>query len=180
MFNRKNSRRDFFTQTGQWLLAISVMGRGIQLGGASARELIAQNSTTPTSFTRDEFEIIKSIASVIIPTDQTPGANEAGIAEYLAQFFQQQGTATVTAIKTVLNVINQQAQQLFGVAYNSLNLQQKQQLVQIIATNPVFAQFWGQFRGLTVLRFYSLPQGYLPAGLPGPNVDKGGFPFLGC
>lgn len=180
MLNKGINRRDFFLKSSQYILAFSILVRGVERGGASAEEVLYKSKHKGNAFTDDEFKIIKSIASIIIPTDINPGANETGVAEYLLQVFQQQGTQTVQAIKSVLEIINTQAKQLFFAPYNGLNQQQKEKLVGIIATTPQFAQFWRQIRTLTVLRFYSLPEGYKPAGLPGPNVDRGGFPFLGC
>lgn len=174
------NRRDFFFKLTQYFLTVSVLGRGIEQGLASAQTTFTLSQTNSTAFTGDEFKIIKSITSIIIPTDENPGANETGIAEYLLQVFQQQGTETVTAIKGALATINAQAQQFFAAAYNDLTQQQQAQLVEIIAKTPDYAPFWQPVRTLTVLRFYSLPEGYKPAGLPGPNVDRGGFPFLGC
>lgn len=174
------NRREFFLKLSQYFLTVSVLGRGIERGLASAQTASNPIPISGTAFTNDEFNIIKSITSIIIPTDENPGANETGIAAYVLQVFQQRGTETVTSIQGALATINAQAQQFFSATYNDLTQQQKEQLVAIIAKAPEYAPFWVPLRTLTVLRFYSLPEGYKPAGLPGPNVDRGGFPLLGC
>jgi hypothetical protein len=180
MSNKKINRRDFFLKLSQYLLTFFVIGRGVERGLASAQVRVYQSTTKDNTFTDDEFKIIKSIASIIIPTDGNPGANEAGIAEYLVEVFQQQGTKTIEAIKAFLGIVNTQANQLFSASYNGLSQPQKEKLVGIIATTPQFAPIWRQIRALTVLRFYTLPEGYKPPGLPGPNVDRGGFPSVRC
>lgn len=180
MSNKEINRRIFFLKVSQYLLAFCVLGRGVERGFASAEERLYKSMAQNNAFTDDEFKIIKSIASIIIPTDGNPGANETGIAEYLLEVFQQQGTKTVEAIKAFLGIVNTQANQLFSAPYNRLSEPQKEKLVGIIATTPQFAPIWRQIRALTVLRFYSLPEGYKPPGLPGPNVDRGGFPSVGC
>lgn len=180
MSNKEINRRNFFLKVSQYLLAFCVLGRGVERGFASAEERLYKSMIQDNAFTDDEFKIIKSIASIIIPTDENPGANETGIAEYLLEVFQQQGPQTVEAAKAFLGIVNTQANQLFSAPYNGLNQAQKEKLVGIIATTPQFAPIWRQIRTLTVLRFYTLPEGYKPPGLPGPNVDRGGFPSVRC
>ncbi|MEH2361776.1 gluconate 2-dehydrogenase subunit 3 family protein [Nostoc sp.] len=180
MFKQGMNRREFFLKLSQYFLTFSVLGRGIEQGLASARPTFTPRPNNSIAFTKDEFKIIKSITSIIIPTDENPGANETRIAEYVLEAFQERGTETVTAIKGALATINAQSQQFFAATYNNLTQQQQEKLVEIIAKTPDYASFWQPLRTLTVLRFYSLPEGYKPAGLPGPNVDRGGFPFLGC
>lgn len=180
MANKEINRRNFFLKVSQYLLAFCVLGRGVERGFASAEERLYKSMVQDNAFTDDEFKIIKSIASIIIPTDENSGANETGIAEYLLEVFQQQGPQTVEAVKAFLGIVNTQANQLFAAPYNGLNQAQKEKLVGIIATTPQFAPIWRQIRTLTVLRFYTLPEGYKPPGLPGPNVDRGGFPSARC
>jgi len=43
----------------------------------------AKNSYKPQFFTDDEYEIISRLSELIIPTDATPGAKEAGVSEFI-------------------------------------------------------------------------------------------------
>src|SRR5262249_315920 len=41
------------------------------------------NQYKPQFFTDDEYEIVSRLSELIIPTDATPGAREAGVSEFI-------------------------------------------------------------------------------------------------
>ena len=49
----------------------------------AAGESIARPRTEPRFFTPEEYTLVALLASVIIPTDDTPGATEAGVSEFI-------------------------------------------------------------------------------------------------
>jgi Gluconate 2-dehydrogenase subunit 3 len=171
-------RRKFLWRLIQSLISFLIASKS--LDQFSAKALAQKKPDETTNFTKDEFDIVESITSIIIPSDVNPGAREAHVAEYVVQVFQIQGSDTVSAVRSVLSAINKQSLDIFSAKYNSLNQQQQKMIVNFVASSPQLSYFWSQLRTLTVLRFYSLPVGYKPTGLPGPNVDKGGFPKKSC
>lgn len=179
---KRLKRREFLWGLSQSTLAVLIFGRASHLVVASESEsVLAQVSAdTSNSFTQDEFNIIDSIINIILPTDNNPGARETGITEYMVQLFQNRGSEAVSTTKAALGQIDEQALKLFSVNYNTLNSNQQEQIVALVASEPNFRPFWRQLRNPAVLRFYSLPEGYQPVGQPGPNIDRGGFPALGC
>src|SRR5262245_91387 len=59
-------------------------GKPAKLEGRSAQSgSQAENSYKPQFFTSDEYEIISRLSELIIPTDATPGAREAGVSEFI-------------------------------------------------------------------------------------------------
>ncbi|HEU0178922.1 MAG TPA: gluconate 2-dehydrogenase subunit 3 family protein [Blastocatellia bacterium] len=51
--------------------------------GQSGSQAKPNNSYKPQFFTSDEYEIISRLSELIIPTDATPGAREAGVSEFI-------------------------------------------------------------------------------------------------
>ncbi|NEO47695.1 MAG: gluconate 2-dehydrogenase subunit 3 family protein [Moorea sp. SIO4A3] len=182
MPNYKLKRRDFIWKTSQLALSLLVIGRELKLVSSSAAEVIDKRVavTTASALNRDQIDIIRSITSIMIPTDENPGAKEAGIAEYIAQVLQFQGTEAIQKTQHVLGFIDLRSMNLFGKPYNRLSEKKQKQIVDWLASDRKLAPFWTQLRTLTVLRFYSLPMGYQPLGLPGPSIDRGGIRNVSC
>lgn len=176
------NRRDFIWKTSQLALGLLVIGRELKLVSSSAAELIDKNvaETISSSLNPAQIDIIRSITSIMIPTDENPGAKEAGIAEYIAQVLQFQGTEAIQKTQQVLGLIDLRAMKLFGKPYNQLSETNQRQIVDWLAVDRQLAPFWTQLRTLTVLRFYSLPIGYKPLGLPGPSIDQADIPNVSC
>lgn len=178
----KLKRRDFLWKSTQLALGLSIIGRGVNLGTSSAAEVTDKVSAANISsgLNSDQIDIIRSITSIMIPTDENPGAKEAGIAEYIAQILQFKGAEAMEQTKQVLGLINLRSMKLFGRPYNQLSEMNQKRIVDWLASDRRLAPFWTELRTLTVLRFYSLPVGYKPVGLPGPTIDRGGIPHGSC
>ncbi|HEY7181274.1 MAG TPA: gluconate 2-dehydrogenase subunit 3 family protein [Blastocatellia bacterium] len=56
-------------------------GKPVKSAGQAGPQ--AKNSYKPQFFTDDEYEIISRLSELIIPTDATPGAKEAGVSEFI-------------------------------------------------------------------------------------------------
>jgi hypothetical protein len=56
---------------------------GNHLTGAGAAAPQSKNSYKPRFFSGDEYAIISRLSELIIPTDATPGAKEAGVSEFI-------------------------------------------------------------------------------------------------
>jgi len=71
-----------------WLAAQSVHGDEshlVRIAGMHHQEAEAEPATayTPQFFQPDEFKTVEILTSIIIPTDEAPGAKEARVADYI-------------------------------------------------------------------------------------------------
>ncbi|NEP00103.1 MAG: gluconate 2-dehydrogenase subunit 3 family protein [Symploca sp. SIO2E9] len=182
MLKYKLKRRDFIWKASQLALGLSIIGREVKLLSSSATEVIDKSvaATISSALNPEQINIIRSLTSIMIPTDENPGAKEAGIAEYIVQILQFQGTEAIQKTQQVLGFIDLRAMKLFGKPYNQLSETKQKQIVNWLATDRQLSPFWTQLRTMTVLRFYSLPIGYKPVGLPGPTIDQGGILNVSC
>lgn len=133
-------------------------------------------AASPPPFTDAEVATFSALVESIIPTDTTPGARETGSAQFALANIQGYGVAAVTGVKQALAAIDQISIAHFGQPFAALAAPARDAMVGIFATDPGFAEFWEVARRLTVFHFYAQPAGYLPIGLPGPNVTRGGYP----
>lgn len=129
-----------------------------------------------TPFGDAEIAILTSIVEAIVPTDGTAGAREVGSAEFVLATVRRTGEAAIAGARQALSVVDQIAWAQYGRGFATLVAHERDIIVGVIATEPSFALFWDTVRSLTVLHFYAQPEGYRPLGLPGPNIDRGGYP----
>ena len=123
-----------------------------------------------------EIAIVASIVEAIVPTDGTAGARETGSVVFVLATVQHYGEAAVAGTRQALLAVDQIAWAQYGRGFATLDASERDVIVGLIATEPSFAVFWDTVRSLTVLHFYAQPEGYRPLGLPGPNIDRGGYP----
>lgn len=129
----------------------------------------------PSPFNDEETQTLRMMTSDIIPTDDTPGASEAQIADFIAFVMSQYPAELQYQFRMGLGAVNQVATQIHGRPYPELGENQRHDVIRFLSTDPYLAPFWRTVRTLTVLRFYDLPVGYEPLGLPGPNVATARF-----
>lgn len=142
----------------------------------SARNAMAAPTvTSPGGLSAAETKILAGIVAAIVPSDSTPGAADTDSVAFVANSIEARGALAVTAFKQALAAIDDIALQLHGTAFAQLPLSARHEVVAIVAAMPALAVFWYGVRTLTVLHFYAQPAGYRPIGLPGPNIDRGGY-----
>lgn len=143
----------------------------------SARDAaVAPTATSLGALSAAETEILAGIVAAIVPSDSTPGTADTGSVAFVANSIEARGAPAVTAFKQALAAIDEIALRLHGTAFAQLPLSARHEVVAIVAAMPALAVFWYGVRTLTVLHFYAQPAGYRPIGLPGPNIDRGGYP----
>lgn len=143
----------------------------------SARNATASSVVTAeTGLTPTETEILAAIVAAIVPTDSTPGAADTGSATFVVNSIVARGAAALMAFKQALAAVDGIALSLHGTAFARLPAGARREVVGIVAATPALAPVWFGVRTLTVLHFYAQPAGYGPIGLPGPNIDRGGYP----
>lgn len=131
----------------------------------------------PPAFTPEEADTVRTLADHIVPSDATPGAADTAAPEMVLAIVGDRPGDLVKELKDGLAGVNTVARQMAGDALPRLDRAAAAAVVEHVANAPEFRKFWDFIRSQVVLAFYSLPEGYEPIGLPGPNIDEGGFPF---
>lgn len=134
------------------------------------------SASIATPFGDAEIAILASIVEAIVPTDGTAGTRETGSAQFVLATVRGYGEAAIAGTRQALSAVDQIALAQYGRGFATLGASERDVIVGLIATEPAFAVFWDTVRSLTVLHFYAQPEGYRPLGLPGPNIDRGGYP----
>lgn len=130
----------------------------------------------PNDFTEDEQIIVSRLVAIMIPSGGTPGAQEAGSTLFVIDSLQKRGATAVASIKQGLSAIDGISQQQFGQDFAAISDVDAQQLAKLVARDPQLVTLWSAIRSLAVLHFYAQPMAYELLGMPGPNIDQGGFP----
>ena len=165
------SRRDFVAAVGSigavWLLAD---GRERGEAIAHAAHQVAQPQPTLSVLTREQAAEVEAFASRIIPTDDTPGAREAGVVYFidrsLATFAKDQ-LPDVTAGLTKLSK-DVGAKFRGQTKLSALTPAQQDEVLRSIERTP----FFGLMRFATISGMFSLPT-------HGGNKDFVGWKLVG-
>lgn len=125
----------------------------------------------------ERITIVRRLSGAIIPEDQDPGAEQTPVAEMIAAVVASWPEERAAAFAGGLDAVDLLCQGVFGVSLAAADTAAVAALVEEIASSPIWAELWYGLRALVCLNFYALPEGYLPLGLPGPNIDHGGIPL---
>lgn len=165
------SRRDFVAAVGSlgavWLLADS-SERGKAM--AHAAHQVTQGQPTLLVLTRDQAAEIEAFASRIIPTDDTPGAREAGVVYFIDRGLStwakgQQPAFTEGLVKLQRDVAAKFRGQ---TRLSALTPAQQDEVLKSIENTP----FFGVMRFATISGMFSLPS-------YGGNRDFVGWRLMG-
>jgi gluconate 2-dehydrogenase gamma chain len=166
-----SSRRSFITASGQALGAgwLALNWPGITAAATHAHAAASSGARTIMMLTADQARDIDAIASQIIPTDDTPGAHEAGAVYFidgaLAGFFAAH-RAEFLAHYGEFNAAL--AAKQADVRFADLAPERQIEFLKSVETTP----FFEQVRFLTILGLLALP-GY------GGNKDGIGWKLIG-
>ena len=165
------SRREFVGTIGSlgavWLLA-DLADRSDAI--AHAAHQVTQAQPTLAFFTREQATEIEAIASRIIPTDDTPGAREAGVVYFIDRALttwskDQQGLFTEGLAKLPKDV---GAKVRGQTRLSALTPAQQDDVLKSIEKTP----FFGVMRFATIAGMFSLPSW-------GGNKDWAGWKLVG-
>lgn len=109
-----------------------------------------------------------ALVSHIIPTDTTPGAQEAGIAGYLEDEAEKSDKLR-KLYDSGLQDLNRKSQTRFGSSFVRTTYGQQEHLLEEIANS----EFFKSVRNLTVRHFYSSQVGWQSIGYPGMGQPHG-------
>lgn len=128
------------------------------------------------NFTHQQFLVIKGLADGIFPpAPDSPAASDLPVAEMFVNIAQSWETEVFEATANALDIINTISMSSFGLPIQDLDWQLLEILTGIVANSTDLRPFWAPFRLLIAINYYALPPAYEAIGLPGPNIDKGGF-----
>jgi len=115
-----------------------------------------------------EKTAIAVIVSHIIPTDATPGAQEAGIANGV-EAEAEKSDKIRKIYESGLQELDTQSRTQFGKSFVEITYEQQEQLLRGIAKS----EFFRSVRNLTVRRFYNSRLGLEGVGYPGMGQPHG-------
>jgi gluconate 2-dehydrogenase gamma chain len=157
----------------------------------------------PLFFSPRQFRMIEHLAEMIIPTDETPGAKEAGVAEFID--FMVANRVPVSARRDVrctqdaielgneaqgrfisgLNWVDARSKSEFGHEFMECTSAQQKSLLEELAFKAKFKattesgrQFFQMIRDYTVVGYYTTKIGLESLGYPGLRIVWPSMP--GC
>ncbi|MDO8272609.1 MAG: gluconate 2-dehydrogenase subunit 3 family protein [Gammaproteobacteria bacterium] len=164
------ARRAFLRQTGiaarNSLIVLSLSA--IMSSSAAASEATLENSAFKI-LGSDEAREFAAIAARIIPTDETPGATEAGVIYFIDNVLGTSRTEALEPMREGLASLQASAQSTYGSAsFSALTPEQQDALLVSIEETA----FFGTMRYMTISGMFSLPE-------YGGNRDYAGWKLIG-
>jgi len=185
------SRRDFLLQSalyGGTLFVTLNVPRPHALAAAAA-------STKPVVLTPDQWKLVEAIAARIIPSDDEPGATEAGVVNFVDKALANEDKALLPVYKAGLAGIDAVAQKRFRSTFVALTPTEQDDVLLALeggkadgwpkgAKNSIgAADFFGAVRAHTIFGFLCDPSyggnrdyvGWKVVGYPGRQHHRGGY-----
>ncbi len=127
------------------------------------------NNEAFSVLTEEEAQEFHAIAARIIPSDETPGATEAGVIYFIDNVLGNDREAEHEILRFGMRDLQVAASQNFGISYfHELAPEQQDQLLKQVEDTP----FFGTMRFLTIAGMFSLPE-------YGGNRDMVGYQLIG-
>ena len=130
---------------------------------------VAGNQPTkfvPQFFSAREFALIERLTELIIPSDDTPGAREAGVAEFVDFMVAHDGEQQYD-FRTGLTWLNAHSERLLGRPFLELTQEQQISVLEPLAYRAKYRdgeaegrEFFRRIRELTAMGFYTSEIGY--------------------
>ena len=119
--------------------------------------------------TEEEALEFHAIAARIIPTDETPGATEAGVIYFIDNVLGDNREAEHETLRSGMRELQVAASQSYGISYfHQLEPEQQDELLRLVEGTP----FFGTIRFLTIAGMFTLPE-------YGGNRDNVGYQLIG-
>jgi hypothetical protein len=119
-------------------------------------------SYQPRFYTPHEYEAIATLTELIIPKDETPGAREAGVSEFI-DFLASHGEEDLKPLRAGLRELDQAARAAHGNVFQSLP---EQQQIAVLRTQQG-TEFFRLVRRYTVMGYYTSRVGLEELDYPG-------------
>jgi gluconate 2-dehydrogenase gamma chain len=127
----------------------------------------------PLFFNAPEYTMIERLTDIIIPTDDTPGAREAGVSEFVDLMVSRDSNLQ-RDFRTGLNWLDAHSQRILGESFLKLSPDHQTTLLESLAYRQKFRpgedpgrRFFGLVREYTVMGFYTSEIGLKELDFPG-------------
>ena len=127
----------------------------------------------PVFFTAPEYAIVDHLTDLIIPTDDTPGARDAGVSEFV-DLMVSRDPELQRNFRTGLSWLNTHSNEKWGNAFLGLSPDQQNALLEALAYKQKFRtgeeegrKFFELVRTYTVMGFYTSEVGLKELDFPG-------------
>jgi gluconate 2-dehydrogenase gamma chain len=156
----------------KWAFALPFDHGAKPIGSALSRTP-AGPSYKPQFFSDDEYETVSLLSELIIPTDSTPGAREAGVSEFI-DFIVLQDPGLQFRFRSGVKWINAHARYLFGRRFRELKIEEQTEMLNHLAYQDRQRageedgrDFFRLIREYTVIGFYTSRIGMEEINYPG-------------
>lgn len=127
---------------------------------------IRPTAYAPQFFVSQDYAVIERLAQLIIPSDETPGAREAGVAEFV-DFMVAHDQEQQQAMRTGLAWFHAHVERAFAQPFLALTEPQQASVLEPLAYQSKYREgeeagreFFRRIRELTVMGFYTSKIGY--------------------
>ena len=170
MIDTQLSRRAFLrSASGAAKTSIIVLSLPAILVSCEKSKQANLNNEEFTVLSEEEAQEFHAIAARIIPTDETPGATEAGVIYFIDNVLNDDRAAEHETLRIGLRELQVAAALNFNASYfHELEPEQQDQLL----TDTEGTEFFGTIRFLAIAGMFSLPE-------YGGNRDKIGYQLIG-
>jgi len=147
-----------FTGFAKWAFAFGHGSHGV--------EQIRPAQYKPQFFSEREYAVVERLADLIIPSDETPGAREAGVAEFI-DFMIARDRDRQYKFRTGVSWLNAHAERLLGKPFVELSEKEQVSILEPLAYKAKYREgeedgreFFRRMREITVTGFYTTEIGY--------------------
>jgi gluconate 2-dehydrogenase gamma chain len=157
----------------KWAFALPYDNGDKPIESARPQQSRAGPSYKPQFFTADEYEIISRLSELIIPTDSTPGAREAGVSEFI-DFIVFSDPNLQFRFRYGIRWIDAHARYLFRRGFRELTAEEHTEMLSHLAYKDRHRvgeedgrDFFQLMREYTVIGFYTSRIGLEEINYPG-------------
>ena len=163
------TRRAFLSRSSAAATAVWLAGQLPAIASAAAYAREARSAGASFSvLTVSEAAVVDAIAGQIIPSDDTPGAREAGVVHFVDRAFETFMSGALEGFRSGLVQFEQGVQARYSTSFSKLDFEKQTEALRTFESTP----FFGFLRYLTIVGTFGDP-GY------GGNRDKVGWKILG-
>lgn len=138
-----------------------LLGAVFLAGGAAALTRFVRQSSAGADlgpvFSPDQFALLEQVADTMIPASDTPGALEAGVADFLREMLTRWGSRESHAqVLAVLDSIEKQAWSRYGAAFLALPGERRLEVMRNVDADAMARQDpgYGKFKWLLLVGYY--------------------------
>jgi hypothetical protein len=121
----------------------------------------------PSYFSASEYHTIDILAGLIIPQDESPGAQEAGVAEFI-DFLAAHGEEEIQQpMRNGLKWLDAAAMKSYGASFAGLSQERQTETLKKISSDKEGRRFFRLIRRYTVMGYYTSRIGLAELDYPG-------------